>query len=70
MFFPALEVFDSLNCRPIERIGAQAIEGVGTKSDDAAAGNRVNDSGKRFIFLGNDHGAPSEASYLMGRFEL
>ena len=59
--FPALELFDSLNGRNVEGIGAKTIEGVGTKSDDAAAGDRVSDSGKRFIFSGNDHGPTSEA---------
>ena len=61
LLFPALELFDSLNGRNVEGIGAKTIEGVGTKSDDAAAGDRVSDSGKSFIFLGNDHGATSEA---------
>ena len=67
MFFPALEVFDSLNCRPIERIGAQAVEGIGAESDDAAAFDRVADSRQRGVICSrNNHGvsAPLGAKYL------
>ena len=37
--FPALEPFDSADGRNVERIGAKAIESVGTKSYDAATGD-------------------------------
>ena len=38
-FFPALELFDLLNYRVVERVGAEAIKSVRAKSDDAATGD-------------------------------